>query len=135
MVARHLESLAESGVDAGAVASEAKFAHCFFDDLLLGAPTHTRPAARARHQLDALRDTLHHVRKTSVYLTEEESRRLAAIARAQGVSQARVIREAIRAYEVGGRRDREFQMLAVAQGEGGSIADVPEEELLVGFGE
>lgn len=75
------------------------------------------------------------MRKTSVYLTEEESRRLSAIARAQGVSQARVIREAIRAYEADGPRDRDFSLTGVAEGPGGSVADLAEEELLAGFGD
>jgi len=74
------------------------------------------------------------VRKTSVYLTDSERRRLADLARRDGVSQAHVIREAINAYE--GRRaaDREFRLRGIAEGAGGSIADVPEEELLAGFG-
>ena len=75
------------------------------------------------------------MRKTSVYLTEEESRRLADLARSEGVSQARLIREAIRAYEGNSVPDREFRLRGVAAGSGGSIADVPEEELLAGFGE
>ena len=75
------------------------------------------------------------MRKTSVYLTEEESRRLADLARSEGISQARVIREAIRAYEGHGAPDREFRLRGVAAGPGGSIANVPEEELLAGFGE
>jgi predicted transcriptional regulator len=75
------------------------------------------------------------VRKTSVYLSEVERRRLADLARLEGVPQAQVIREAIIAYE--GRRtvDREFRLQAIAEGPGGSIADVPDEELLTGFGE
>ena len=75
------------------------------------------------------------MRKTSVYLTEEESRRLADLARAEGVSQARLIREAIRAYEGHNVPDREFRLRGVAATPGASIADVPEEELLAGFGE
>ena len=75
------------------------------------------------------------MRKTSVYLSEEERRRLAELARQEGVPQAKVIREAISAYE--GRRvaDRDFRLAGVAEGPGDSIADIPEEELLAGFGE
>ena len=73
--------------------------------------------------------------KTSVYLTDEEIRRLGRLAAHEGTSQAEVIRRAIRVYqpERPGRRD--FALIGVAEGPGGSIADVPEEELLDGFGE
>jgi hypothetical protein len=75
------------------------------------------------------------MRKTSVYLTAEELQRLADLARLEGVSQAKLIREAISAYE--GRRsaDREFQLEGIGEGPGGSIADIPEQELLDEFGE
>jgi predicted transcriptional regulator len=75
------------------------------------------------------------MRKTSVYLTDEERRRLAEIARRDGVPQAHVIREAIAAYEGRAPADREFRLEGIAVGPGGSIADVPDEELLAGFGE
>ena len=38
------------------------------------------------------------MRKTSVYLTERESKRLAELARSEGRSQAEIIRDAIPAY-------------------------------------
>ena len=74
-------------------------------------------------------------KKTSVYLDEADIQRLNAIAELEGVSQARVIREAIRRYEVAPKSDRNFAMAGVAHGPGGSVADIPEEELLEGFGE
>ncbi len=74
------------------------------------------------------------MRKTSVYLTDDESARLASLARGEGTSQAEVIRRAIREYRPARRGDRTFALAGVAEGPGGSIADVPDEELLEGFG-
>lgn len=72
--------------------------------------------------------------KTSVYLTDEEAARLAALAAREGTSQAEVIRRAIRTYEPERRGDRTFTLVGCAEGPGGSVADIPEEELLEGFG-
>jgi Ribbon-helix-helix protein, copG family len=82
----------------------------------------------------ALRDTLRHVRKTSVYLSESEAARLAALARQEGISQADVIRRAIRQYLPEQRGTRRFALSNSADGPGGSIADIPDDELLDGFG-
>lgn len=71
--------------------------------------------------------------KTSVYLTAEERARLAALAAREGVSQAEVIRRAIRVYEPR-PGDRNFALSASGDGPGGSMADLPEEELLDGLG-
>lgn len=75
------------------------------------------------------------MKKTSVYLTEGEASQLARVARVEGTSQADVIRKAIRAYLPKGAGDRDFVSARVADGPGGSIAEVPEEDLLTGFGE
>ena len=74
------------------------------------------------------------MRKTSVYLSDEELARLATLAEREGTSQADVIRRAIRTYEPERPGDRNFALIAVADGPGTSVADVPEEELLKGFG-
>ena len=74
------------------------------------------------------------MQKTSVYLTDEEVARLARLADREGRSQAEIIRRAIRQYEPDRPGDRGFALLQVADGPGGSIADVPEAELLDGFG-
>lgn len=73
--------------------------------------------------------------KTSVYLTDEEIARLAALAEREGTSQAEVLRRAIRLYEPERRGDRNFSLVGSAEGPGGSIADVTDDELLEGFGE
>jgi predicted DNA-binding protein len=77
------------------------------------------------------------VRKTSVYLTETESKRLAELARSEGRSQAEIIRQAITAYVPAGKGEGEF---AVAAGferiddDPRPISEIPEDELLDGFG-
>jgi predicted DNA-binding protein len=78
------------------------------------------------------------VRKTSVYLTERESKRLAELARSEGRSQAEIIREAITAYVPAGRGQGDF---ALAVGfdridtDARPISEIPEDELLDGFGQ
>jgi hypothetical protein len=74
------------------------------------------------------------MRKTSVYLSAEEVARLATLAKREGTSQAEVIRRAIKVYEPERRGDRNFSLVGVAEGPGGSVADLTEEELLEGFG-
>lgn len=69
-----------------------------------------------------------------MYLTDEEIRRLGRLAKREGTSQAEVIRRAIRVYQPERPGNRDFALVGVAEGPGGSVADVPEEELLDGFG-
>ena len=45
-----------------------------------------------------------------------------------------MIRRALRTYEPERRGDRNFMLVGCADGPGGSVADIPEEELLEGFG-
>jgi hypothetical protein len=75
------------------------------------------------------------MKKTSVYLTEREIARLAWLAEQQGLSQAEVIRQAIGAYVPDPGDARDFRLIGSGEGPGGSIADVPEDEVLEGFGE
>ncbi|HEX9234735.1 MAG TPA: CopG family transcriptional regulator [Actinomycetota bacterium] len=75
------------------------------------------------------------MKKTSVYLSDEETDRLERIARKEGISQAQVIRNAIRGYVPRTEGPRDFAMARSGRGPGTSVADLPEEELLAGFGE
>ncbi|MHB8241633.1 MAG: ribbon-helix-helix protein, CopG family [Solirubrobacteraceae bacterium] len=75
------------------------------------------------------------MRKTSVYLDERLALRLAALARAEGRSQAEILREAVETYEPRKRQDRNFALAGAGHGDGSSIADVADEDLLTGFGE
>lgn len=74
------------------------------------------------------------MRKTSVYLTDDEVSRLSRLAQREGLSQAEIIRRAIRSYQPERRGDRHFRLAGAGDGPGGSIADIDERELLDGFG-
>ena len=74
------------------------------------------------------------MKKTSVYLTDAEVTRLSRLAKSEGRSQADIIRRAIAAY-VPEQPDRDFALIGSGHGPGGSVADVPEDHLLKGFGE
>lgn len=74
------------------------------------------------------------VKKTSVYLDEADVERLRRIAAEEGRSQAEVVRAALSAYEQARAVPRVFALEGSWQGDGSSVADVPEEELLAGFG-
>jgi predicted DNA-binding protein len=77
------------------------------------------------------------IRKTSVYLTEHESERLAQLARSEGRSQAEIIRDAINAYVPAGKGDGDFALAAGftrIDKDPRPISEIPEDELLDGFG-
>ena len=78
------------------------------------------------------------MRKTSVYLSDRESRRLVALARAEGRSQAEIIREAIIAYVPAATGGGDFALAAGFDRRDNDlrpISEIPEDELLAGFGE
>jgi predicted transcriptional regulator len=75
------------------------------------------------------------MRKTSVYLSDEDAERLAHLAAIEGRPQAQIIRDALASYAGPRRGDRNFAMFDAGAGDGRSVADIPEEELLEGFGE
>jgi len=77
------------------------------------------------------------VRKTSVYLDDRLAERLARLARQEGRSQAEILREAVATYEPPGTRDRQFEVaagFARTDGDSRPISQIPEDELLQGFG-
>ncbi|MGI8827789.1 MAG: CopG family transcriptional regulator [Chloroflexota bacterium] len=74
------------------------------------------------------------MKKTSVYLTDEDVTRLRRLAASEDKSQAEVIREALRVYEAHEQPDRRFSLTAAWDGDGTSVVGVPEHELLEGFG-
>lgn len=75
------------------------------------------------------------MKKTSVYLTEAEADTLRVLAEREGRSQAAVLREALSIYDERSVPDRDFEMEGIFDGDGTSIADVPDDELMKGFGE
>ncbi|MBA4181223.1 MAG: CopG family transcriptional regulator [Anaerolinea sp.] len=75
------------------------------------------------------------MKKTSVYLTESEVAILRRLAEREGKSQATVLREALAAYDEQHFVAREFLCIGAGEGDGRSVVDIPEEELMRGFGE
>jgi Ribbon-helix-helix protein, copG family len=73
------------------------------------------------------------VRKSSVYLTEQQAERLARLAREQGRSQADILRDAIASYQPP-RSGGDLALDGCVVGDGSSVADIDEAELLRGFG-
>jgi predicted transcriptional regulator len=73
------------------------------------------------------------MKKTSLYLHETDVQRLRRLAEAEGRSQADIVRSAIAQYEAG-TGPRRFALAGTWAGDGTSIADIPEEKLLQGFG-
>jgi hypothetical protein len=74
------------------------------------------------------------MRKTSVYLSEQDRARLARLAKVRGKSHAEIVREGLYALEREQRPDRNFAMAGVVEGDGTNISEIPEEDLLQGFG-
>jgi hypothetical protein len=74
------------------------------------------------------------VKKTSVYLHDSDVERLRRIAADEGRSQAEIVRAALSAYEQARTVPRVFALEGAWSGDGSSVADVPEEDLLAGFG-
>ena len=77
------------------------------------------------------------MRKTSVYLDDAQADRLARLALREGRSQAEILRDAIAAYEPPAAADRDFEVAAGftrTDGDSRPISQIPERELLEGFG-
>jgi predicted transcriptional regulator len=74
------------------------------------------------------------MRKTSVYLDDSDAERLRRLAAVEGRSQAEIMRAALAVYERSRATPRVFELEGAWAGDGSSVADVPEEELLAGFG-
>jgi len=78
------------------------------------------------------------MRKTSVYLDDEQAERLALLARQEGRSQAEILRQAVAAYQPTPPRHRSFALGAgfhrIDDDDPRPISQIPEHELLDGFG-
>jgi predicted DNA-binding protein len=78
------------------------------------------------------------MRKTSVYLDDEQAMRLARLAREEGRSQAEILREAVATYRPKPSSDRDFALAAGfrrTDSDRRPISQIPEDELLESFGE
>lgn len=78
------------------------------------------------------------MRKTSVYLDDEQADRLARLARAEGRPQAEIVREAISCYRPTPKRDRDFAVAGNFERvdtDARPISEIPGDELMRGFGE
>ena len=74
------------------------------------------------------------MKKTSLYLDDSDLARLRRLAAHEGRSQAEIVRAAIAAYESQRMAHRSFALTGSWEGDGSSVADVSEDELLEGFG-
>ncbi len=77
------------------------------------------------------------MRKTSVYLDDAQAARLSRLAKEEGRSQAEILRAAVDAYQPQPSRDRSFALAAGfprIDEDPRAISEIPEHELLDGFG-
>lgn len=77
------------------------------------------------------------MRKTSVYLDDRLAERLARLASQEGRSQAEIMREAVASYQPRPAHDRDFALAAGfprIDPDPRPISEIPERELLEGFG-
>lgn len=75
------------------------------------------------------------MKQITIMLDDEQIERLRRMARAEMRSEDELIRDFINRYAVESGHERVFAMEGIVEGPGGSVADIPEEELLKGFGE
>jgi predicted DNA-binding protein len=78
------------------------------------------------------------MRKISVYLDDELADHLARLAHTEGRPQAEIVREAISSYRPAPKRDRNFALSGNFERidtDSRPISEIPEDELMRGFGE
>jgi hypothetical protein len=75
------------------------------------------------------------VKKTSLYLDDGDVERVRRLAEREGRSQAEVVRAALASYETELLGRRRFALTGAAEGDGRSVADIADEDLLQGFGD
>jgi predicted DNA-binding protein len=71
------------------------------------------------------------MQKTTVYLSEQDQRRLQAWALRTGKSQSEIIRDAIAAYGRDVPPDRDFAMAGCHEGDGTSVADASDRDFAI----
>lgn len=89
-------------------------------------------------QLNLFPTLISTMRKTSIYLSDEQADRLACLAQAEGRSQAEIIREAISAYRSRPNQDRNYAVAGNFERidlSSRPISEISKVELMRGFGE
>lgn len=74
------------------------------------------------------------MRKTSVYLSDEQAERLARLAADEGRSQADIVRDAIDSYRPAAPKERRLSLVGCAEGDGTPFTQETADELMKGFG-
>jgi len=71
----------------------------------------------------------------SVAIDDETMERLQRMAETEMKSASQLLHDVLKRYAVESGHERVFAMDRIVYGPGGSVADVPEDELMRGFGE
>jgi predicted transcriptional regulator len=75
------------------------------------------------------------MKRYTISLDDEQAERLQRMAQTEMKTEDQVINDLIRRYAVESGHERTFAMEAAGRGPGGSVADIPDDELMRGFGE
>ena len=75
------------------------------------------------------------MKQYTITLDDEQVARLRRMAEAEMRTEEDLLRDMIGRYAVDRGHERHFAMERAGRGPGGSVADIPDEELLKGFGE
>jgi hypothetical protein len=75
------------------------------------------------------------MKQLTITLDDEQAERLERIAKTEMKSEEQLLLDILRRYAVDSGHERVFAMDGIVHGPGGSVADIPDEELMKGFGE
>ena len=75
------------------------------------------------------------MKQYTITLDDEQAERLQRMAATEMKSEEQLLHDLIARYAVESGHERVLAMDGIVHGPGGSVADIPEEELMKGFGE
>ena len=75
------------------------------------------------------------MKQYTIMLDDEQVERLKRMAETEMKSEDQLIADIIKRYAVESGHERVFAMFGAGRGPGGSVADIPDDELMKGFGE
>ncbi|MGE3269754.1 MAG: hypothetical protein AB7P40_13465 [Chloroflexota bacterium] len=75
------------------------------------------------------------MKQYTIMLDDEQVERLKRMAETEMKTEDQLIADLIRRYAVESGHERVFAMEGAGRGPGGSVADIPDEDLMQGFGE